>query len=122
MRLTILLAGLLLLPQVAQADTASWYSVEACQWNKDKACPTASGKSLYELEADGVLFAAMWDVPLGSRWEVTNTANGKRVEVVIWDRGPARRLGRRIDLCKAAYAMLADTKTGVIDVEVRRLN
>ena len=112
---------LLILPTVAQADTASWYSQECCRYNPDSACPTANGMSLYKLEADHVLWAAMWDVPFGAQFKVTNQANGKSVVVSILDRGPHRRLGRKIDLCKEAFERIADTKEGIIHVTVDRM-
>lgn len=103
------------------ASEASWYSTEACQFNPDPRCPTASGRSLYDLEYSEVLFAAMWDVPFGSRWRVTNTDNGRSVQVVILDRGPSRRLNRQIDLSRAAFSRIADLKQGLINVNVERI-
>ena len=104
-----------------ETGRVSWYSVEACRWNPAPSCPTASGASLYELEKKGVLFAAMWDVPFGSRWRVCDPDNGKCVEVVILDRGPARRLNRRIDLCREAFSRIGNLKKGVMSVTVERV-
>jgi len=100
---------------------ASWYSVEACKYNPDPKCPTANGRSLYELEKEKVLFAAMWDTPFGSRYRVTNTRTGASCVVVILDRGPAKRLHRRIDLSKAAFSQIADIKKGLIEVTIEEL-
>ena len=100
---------------------ASYYSTEACQWNPHPECPTASGRSLYELEKKKIRFAAIWGLPFGSRVEVTNTANGRSTIVTILDRGPAKRLGRIIDLSKRAFAEIAETKQGLINVKVRVL-
>ena len=97
---------------------ASWYSTEACKFNPDPKCPTAHGESLYELENQGTLFAAKWDVPFGTRVKVTNRKNGKSVVVSILDRGPARRLSRSIDLCKEAFGKLTDVRKGVIYVRI----
>ena len=58
---------------------ASYYSTEACKYNPTKDCQTASGKSLYILEAEGMDYAAMWYVPFGTQMTVTNLANGKSV-------------------------------------------
>ncbi len=118
---TALLTALLLAPQVCLAAQASWYSTEACKWNPQDHCPTASGKSLYELEREGVRFAAMWDVPFGTKYHITNRANGRSTIVVIWDRGPARRLKRVIDLSKRAFEDIADTSLGLIDVTIKRV-
>jgi rare lipoprotein A (peptidoglycan hydrolase) len=100
---------------------ASWYSSEACKYNPNPRCPTAHGESLYDLEKEGVLFAAKWDVPFGTKFNVTNSKNGKTVTVVILDRGPNKRLGRSIDLCRKAFRKIANTREGVIHVEITRI-
>lgn len=64
--------------------------------------------------------AAMWDVPLGSKFRVTR--GGKSVVVTISDRGPARRLNRVIDLSRAAAAKLGMIDAGVAKVCLSRLN
>ena len=98
----------------------SWYSQEACQYNPDPACPTASGHSLYGLEARGVRFAAAWDYPFGTELEVCSDDTGRCVSVIVLDRGPAKRLNRVIDLSKAAFGDIADTSAGIIEGTVRR--
>lgn len=100
---------------------ASWYSTECCRFNPTKACPTASGESLFLLEKNDVDFAAMWDVPLQSRVKVTCVTSGKSVIVTIKDRGPAKRLHRVIDLSKSAFQKISDTKLGIIKVKVEVL-
>ena len=101
------------------AGTASFYSTEACKYNPHKGCPTASGRSLYDLEAKGIDFAAMWDVPFGTKVRVTNVETGKSTVVVVWDRGPARRLKRPIDLSKSAFKKIANLQKGLIHVIVK---
>lgn len=116
---------LLIFPAIAfsETGTASWYSSEdACKYNPTKGCPTASGKSIYELEKKGILFAASWSYPLGSKVLVKNKQNSKSVMVLVTDRGPAKRLHRVIDLGKDAYRKIASLKTGVINVEVRNVS
>lgn len=100
---------------------ASWYSVEACQYNSDTKCPTASGYSLYELERRGVSFAAAWEYPLGTWLKITNVANNAHTYVVILDRGPAKRLRRGIDLSRLAFESIADTNDGIITVTIERV-
>lgn len=100
---------------------ASWYSTEACRWNPDPSCPTASGRSLYELEKEGVLYAAMWQVPFGTKFKVTNIVNNKSVYVVILDRGPAKKLRRLIDLSYSAFKQIADPKCGLAQVRIERI-
>jgi uncharacterized protein YabE (DUF348 family) len=64
---------------------------------------------------DGMV-AAHPSLPFGTRVTVTNLANGRKVTVVINDRGPFG--GRIIDLSDDAFAQLAHLGTGVIDVRL----
>lgn len=59
-------------------------------------------------------------MPIGSQAKVTNTANGKSVIVTINDRGPFVP-GRIIDLDKIAFAKIASTGSGVIDVKMEEV-
>jgi rare lipoprotein A len=88
---------------------ASWYGPEL------EGRPTASG----ELFDPAALTAASWHHPFGTELEVTNPSNGKSVRVIINDRGPARRLGRIIDLSQASFAQIADLDLGLVQVEIR---
>src|SRR3990167_546122 len=106
---------------VPTTGTASWYSSECCRFNKSPECPTASGKSLYKLEAQNEQFAAMYGVPFGTRVKVINLQSSKSVIVRIWDRGPNKRLNRAIDLGKASFAKIADPAKGLIKVRVEVL-
>lgn len=60
--------------------------------------------------------AASWNYPLGTVVKVRSQRTGKEIRVTITDRGPAKRLGRVIDLSRAAFAKLAPTSKGVIAV------
>ena len=70
-------------------------------------------------------YAAMWDVPLGTKVRVTNLANGKSIIVTIDDRGPNKRLvakGRIIDLAaKAFYDLNGNFKASTIRVKLEIL-
>jgi len=101
---------------------ASWYSVEACKYNKDNKCPTASGRSLYDLEKRGISFCASNDYQLGTRIKVTNQANGKFTLVEVLDRGGFKKYGREVDLCKKAFSQIADLKLGTINVTIEKEN
>lgn len=90
---------------------ASWYGTEY------EGRPTASGEPF----DPSALTAASWHHPLGSIVEVTNPQNGKTVQVRINDRGPARNLGRLIDLSHAGFDAIADPEIGLVTVEVRRV-
>ena len=103
---------------VAQTGTASYYGVEACQFNPDPKCPMANGESLYEAIKKGTPYAAMWGVDFGKRVRVTNSKTGKNVLVIVQDRGPARRLARAIDLNPKIFAEICDIKKGLCQVNV----
>jgi rare lipoprotein A len=70
-------------------------------------------------------YAAMWDVPLGTKARVTNLDNGKSIIVTINDRGPNKRLvakGRIIDLAaKAFYDLNGNFKPATIRVKIELL-
>ena len=115
--LTILPAGVACEP--GECGRASWYSSgDACRYNSDKACPTASGKSLYDLEAGKEYFCASWNYPIKTKLRVTSVKSGKSVVCLVYDRGPAKRLGRIVDLSKAAFKKIADLKCGTVRVMV----
>lgn len=50
--------------------------------------------------------AAMWSGRFGSRLRVTDMRTGRSVVVTLTDRGPAKRLGRLIDLSAGAARRL----------------
>ena len=74
---------------------------------------TASGE-LYKHE---LKTASHNKLPFGSNVKVTNLSNGKVIIVKINDRGPFVN-GRVIDLSKSAFSSIANTSTGLIDVEI----
>lgn len=59
--------------------------------------------------------------PMKSILRVTNTDNGKSVEVSIESRGPFVK-GRVVDLTKSAFAQIANPRAGVIRVRVEKIN
>lgn len=75
---------------------------------------TASGE-IYKHESKT---AAHKVLPFGTRVKVTNVNNGKSVLVKINDRGPFVR-GRIIDLSRSAFSSIANTRQGVVDVEIQ---
>ncbi len=88
---------------------ASYYG----SWHQNKL--TASGERFNQAS----LTAAHRTLPFGTRVRVVNTRNGKSVVVRINDRGPYSR-GRIIDLSKAAFQRIGDTKHGVIPVRLEK--
>lgn len=91
-------------------EIASWYSEKDPFINKH----TANG----EIFDDRQMTCASWDYPFGTRLQVVNLANGKTVACRVNDRGPSKRLGRKIDLTKAAFHKIADLRKGLIRVSV----
>ena len=92
---------------VAEQGKASFYA------DKYHGRTTASGERFNQQAAT----AAHLKLPFGTRVNVTNIANNRSVVVRINDRGPYIR-GRIIDLSKAMFEKIADSKVGVIDVTV----
>ena len=85
------------------------------------------GEKLNKYTASGEEFdpnkltCASWDYSFGTKLLVTNLENGKSVVVRVNDRGPAKRLGRLIDLTREAFRRIADLKKGLIKVKVKVL-
>jgi rare lipoprotein A len=103
------------LPQAASDQTcikgiASWYG------EKLRGRPTASGEPFNPDD----LTCAMWDVPFGTI--VTVTLGNRSVKVRVNDRGPAKRLGRAIDLSKAAFRKLTSLEAGLVKVKLSYQN
>lgn len=69
-----------------------------------------------ELYIPGKLTAAHKTLPFNTAVKVTNTANGKSVEVRINDRGPYAT-GVGLDLSRSAFEAIASTGAGIIFVE-----
>jgi len=78
---------------------------------------TASGEK-YDQNA---MSAAHKTLPFGTRVRVTNTRNGRSVEVRINDRGPTQPNGI-IDLSRAAAAKLGMLRAGNVPVRLEVLN
>jgi len=76
--------------------------------------PTASGERFDKHK----LTAAHRTLPIGTRVRVTNTRNGRSVEVRINDRGPYGNRGRIIDVSEAAARRLDMIDAGVVPVTV----
>jgi len=94
-----------------QTGKASWYG-DAHHGRK-----TASGET-FDMNA---LTAAHRTLPLGTWVRVTNTRNGRSVEVRINDRGPYGGHGRIIDVSEAAAHQLDMIDAGVVPVVVEIL-
>ncbi len=65
---------------------------------------------------------ASWDFPFGTLLEIKNLYNGKSIVCRVNDRGPNKRLHRVIDLTKAAFKRIGDTRRGLLPVTVRKVS
>ena len=92
--------------------TASFYGLEACRVNPDPRCPTASGRSLYDLSTAHVPYMAARFGTFGSWWQVCGPVGC--THAVLLDRGPARRLNRLADLAPEVFVKVC----GVLSVGV----
>nr|WP_050717236.1 septal ring lytic transglycosylase RlpA family protein [Aeromonas tecta] len=90
-----------------QSGLASYY---ADRYHNKK---TASGEP-YKSNTNT---AAHMSLPFGSLVKVTNVANGKSVVVRVNDRGNFPR-GRVIDLSRAAFSSIGNTRAGLIKVNL----
>ncbi|MGE5504718.1 MAG: septal ring lytic transglycosylase RlpA family protein [Actinomycetota bacterium] len=90
-----------------EAGLASWYGVAY------KGRRTASGERFDPAD----LTSAHPSLPFGTVVEVTNRLNGRRVAVVVTDRGPGG--GRIIDVSDAAARRLGMKADGTVPVEIR---
>lgn len=94
-----------------QRGLATFYGIE------EQGGPTASGERFDRHK----FTAAHRTLPFGTRVRVTNTRNGRSVEVRINDRGPYGGHGRIIDLSEAAARRLDMIDAGVVPVVVEVL-
>jgi rare lipoprotein A len=89
-----------------QRGLGTWYGKE------QQGGPTASGERFDRFK----MTAAHRTLPLGTHVRVTNTKNGKSVEVRINDRGPYGRA--IIDVSEAAARQLGMIDAGVVPVTI----
>lgn len=89
---------------------ASWYSKN----DKGINLETANGERF----DDKKMTCASWDYPFGEKLIVINAMNGKWVVCRVNDRGPNKRLFRKVDLTYAAFKRIANIKKGLIYVTV----
>ena len=97
-------------PSYDEVGLASWYGAKFHNRH------TADGE-VFDQDAPS---AAHTTLPLPSIVEVTNLANGKRIQVRLNDRGPFAD-GRILDLSRAAAVALGFERQGVTQVRVRYL-
>ena len=108
----VLFLCLVLLVTSANAGVASWYGERF--HNKR----TASGE-IFNMNA---MTCASNTHKMGTKLLVTNKENGKSVVVKVNDTGGFKKYGRTLDLSKGAFAKIANTKKGLIDVTIKKVN
>jgi peptidoglycan lytic transglycosylase len=94
-----------------QFGVASWYGPEF------QGLPTASGRPFNKED----MTCAHRNLPLGTRVRVTNLLNGRKLELVVTDRGPY--VGKRVlDVSMAAAKRLGFMGQGVTPVRIQVLS
>ena len=107
-------------PQAPRMQSTSAVPMKASHYGRNdgfEGRKTASGEVF---RSDG-LTAAHKTLPFGTKLEVTNPDNGKRVTVRVNDRGPFVK-GRQIDLSTKAAEKLGVEDEGVAEVVVTPLD
>ena len=106
-----LLLSLLLSVSTANAATASWYG------GKFHGRTTASGEKFNKW----AMTTASNSHKMGTKLEVTNITNGKKVIVKVNDTGGFKKYGRTLDLSRGAFAKIADINQGLIKIKIKVL-
>jgi rare lipoprotein A (peptidoglycan hydrolase) len=107
--------------EITPPATASYYTYRSCVREGTSGVWTASGERFNENDLTCAMRRRDW----GTKFKVTNLANGKSVIVRLNDFGPNKKLhnkGRIIDLSKGAFMKIASLKSGVIKVKVEVLS
>ena len=122
MKKLLLLCSIILLfcgSTYAQNLTASWYSIDSLK--KEGTFKTSKG-----VMANGKLFdenkftCASWDYPLGAKLQITSLGYPKKtVTVENTDRTARRFKGKRCDLSKKAFEILAPLSQGLCEVSIK---
>ena len=82
-------------------------------------CQGGSASGLATWYSIGGLTSASTTLPFGTVVKVTNTANGRSVNVVIRDRGPYAGPDRIIDLSPTAFSQIGGLGTGILSVQLQ---
>ena len=93
-----------------QSTTVSYYA------NKFNGKKTASG----EVYKHSKMTAAHKSLAFGTKVEIINVENSKKVVVIINDRGPLKS-GRAFDLSQGAFKKIGDLNDGILKVKYKVL-
>ena len=111
------LLSLFLLPGISEAkatqETHQLTGISSYYGGFHHGHKTASGE-VFNMHA---LTAAHRTLPLGSRIQVTNLSNGKRITLKVTDRGPYKK-GRILDVSQGAAKALGMLKSGTAKVRI----
>jgi len=103
------------------------FSINTNAVNHSVASWYGGGEKLNRHTANGEVFnsrnltCASWDYAFNTSLRIVNIANGKSVIVRVNDRGPARRLGRAIDLTRFAFSRIANPRKGLVFVKIEKI-
>lgn len=109
--IAVIFCCLLSTATAAETGIASYY----CEGFSGK--KTASGET-YNC---GAMTTAHMTLPFGTMLRVTNKSTGKSIVVRVNDRGDFAKLGRVLDMSRAAFAAIANLGAGVVRVKVERV-
>lgn len=118
-RLLILItANVFLYSCSANNATSSGYKSTTVSYYADKfdGKKTASG----EIYRHSKMTAANKTLPFGTKVEIINPENSKKVIVTINDRGPLKS-SREFDLSKGAFKKIGNTNSGILKVQYKTL-
>lgn len=115
------LLSLFLLPGISEAkanqETPQLTGISSYYGETHHGRKTASGE-VFNMHAHT---AAHRTLPLGSRIQVTNLSNGKRITLRVNDRGPYTK-GRILDVSQGAAKALGMLKSGTAKVHIQLLD
>ena len=118
--LCVVLVALFAFPHkiYTQTLTASYYDLASLK--REGTFKVSKGRMANnELFDENALTAASWDFPLKTKLRVTTVkALYKVVEVTVTDRTNRRFKGKRLDLSKAAFRILAPLSQGLLSCKV----
>jgi len=120
--LAVIAVSLILIVRLCHAEIteASYYTYASCL-KEGTSGICANGERLKDY---GEYTCASWQYDFGTLLRVTNLSNNRSIIARVNDRGPAKRLyrkGRKLDLNFAAMDALGGIKSGLIQVDVRRI-
>lgn len=114
----VILAGIFMYSCAGNKAVSSGYKSTTVSYYADKfdGKKTASG----EVYRHSKMTAANKTLPFGTKVEIINPENSKKVMVIINDRGPLKS-SREFDLSKGAFKKIGNVNSGILKVQYKIL-